>query len=210
MREIGYMRRTPILRTDTLADFRHIGTHETFKTRTPIKEELFANKWCTLLYRKTPRDLFDTYQIIKMKFNREIFRKCAIIDSLTREKPRLNEIDPELIEEIPLDSSLRNLLQTEKLPKYDFTKITKQVTEFTRTQLASLTNNEIKAIEQFFDQKIFDPNLIDNTGLFHQKIKDYPAALRTLQQIRKRLDCPKTSPQSTVNPENETRRMPNK
>jgi predicted nucleotidyltransferase component of viral defense system len=191
--EIGYMRRTPILKTDTLADFKHIGTQETFKTRTPKKEELFANKWCTLLYRKTPRDLFDTYQIIGMEFNREIFRKCAIIDSLTREKPRLNEINPELIEEIPIDASLRNLLQTEKLPEYDFTKIANQVTEFTRKQLANLANNEIKAIDQFFDQKIFEPNLIDNTGLFHQKIADYPAALRTLQQIRKRLDRAKIS-----------------
>ena len=55
--EIGYLRRTPILKTDTLADFKHIGTKETFKTKTPIKEELFANKWSTLCYRKTPRDL---------------------------------------------------------------------------------------------------------------------------------------------------------
>jgi len=181
--EIGYMRRTPILKTDTLADFKHTGTQETFKTKTPIKEELFANKWSALLYRRTPRDLFDTYQITKMKFNREIFRKCAIIESLTREKPKLNKINPELIGDIPIDSSLRNLLQTEKLPEYDFAKITKQVTEFTKAQLASLTSSEIKAIDQFFDQKIFNPNLIDNTGLFHEKIANYPAALRTLQQI---------------------------
>src|SRR3972149_9050369 len=50
--EIGYLRRTPILKTDTLADFKHIGTKETFKTKTPVKEELFANKWSTLCYRK--------------------------------------------------------------------------------------------------------------------------------------------------------------
>jgi len=181
--EIGYMRRTPILKTDTLADFKHIGKQETFKTKTPIKEELFANKWSALLYRRTPRDLFDTYQITKMKFNREIFRKCSIIESLTHGKPKLSKINPKLIEDIPIDSSLRNLLQTEKLPEYDFAEITEQVTEFTKTQLTSLRISEIKAIDQFFDQKIFNPNLIDNTGLFHEKIADYPAALRTLQQI---------------------------
>src|SRR3990170_1540980 len=76
--EIGYLRRTPLLKADTLAGFKHIGTQETFKTRTPMKEELFANKCCTLLYRKTPRDLFDTYQITKMKFDHNIFRKCTI------------------------------------------------------------------------------------------------------------------------------------
>jgi predicted nucleotidyltransferase component of viral defense system len=98
--EIGYIRRTPILKNDNLADFKHIGTQETFKIKTPIKEELFANKWCALLYRKTPRDLFDTYQITKMEFDHEVFRKCAIIDSLTRKKPKLYKINPEVISEI--------------------------------------------------------------------------------------------------------------
>ena len=180
--EIGYMRRTPILKTDTLADFKHIGTQETFKIKTPTKEELFANKWCALLHRKTPRDLFDTHQIIKMKFDREVFRKCAIIDSLTRKKPKLYEINPNEIREIPIDSSLRNLLQTEKLSGLNFASITNQVIEFTKTQLANLTKNEIEAIDQFFDHKTFKPDLIDKTGILHEKIKEYPAILRALQQ----------------------------
>lgn len=181
--EIGYLRRTPILKTDTLANFKHIGTEETFKTKTPIKEELFANKWCTLLYRKTPRDLFDTYQITKTKFNHKIFHKCAVIDSLTHIKPKKHEIKATFIDNISIDSSLRNLLQKEKLPKYDFPNITRTVKKFTETQLASITNDEIKAINQFYDQKNFNPNLIDNTGLFHKKISEYPAIQYTLQQI---------------------------
>jgi len=181
--EIGYLRRTPILKTDTLADFKHIGTQETFKTKTPQKEELFANKWCTLLYRKTPRDLFDTYQITRIKFNHEIFRKCAIIDSLTHERPKIHQIDTGFIEKIPIDSSLRNLLQTKNTQKHDFPKIVRTVKEFTQTQLTSITKNEKKAVDQFYDQKTFNPQLIDNTGLFHEKINEYPAALRTLQKI---------------------------
>jgi predicted nucleotidyltransferase component of viral defense system len=180
--ETGYMRRTPILRTDTVADFKHIGTQETFKIKTPTKEELFANKWCTLLYRKTPRDLFDTYQITKMKFDHETFRKCAIIDSLTRKKPKLYEINPEIISRIPIDSSLRNLLQTQKFSESDFKSMTTQVTEFTKKQLANLTPNEIKAIDQFFDHKNFRPDLIDEKEIFHKKIKEYPAILRALQE----------------------------
>ena len=186
--EIGYLRRTPILKTDTLADFKHVGTQETFKTRTPTKEELFANKWCTLLYRETPRDLFDTYQITKMKFDRNIFRKCAIVESLTHKKPRMHEINPEPVAQIPIDSSLRNLLQTEKLSKYDFAKITREVQEFTETRLASIKSNEIKAIDKFYDKKTFSPNMIDNTGLFHERIAEYPAVLWTLQQIKERKD----------------------
>jgi predicted nucleotidyltransferase component of viral defense system len=184
--EIGYLRRTPILKTDTLADFKHIGTHETFKTRTPMKEELFANKWCTLLYRKTPRDLFDTYQIAKMKFNHNIFRKCAIVESLTHDKPRMHEINPEPEAQIPIDSSLKNLLQTEKLSQYDFVKITREVQKFTKTNLASIRSNEIKTIDEFYDEKIFNPYMIDNTGLFHERIAEYPAVLWTLQRIKKK------------------------
>jgi predicted nucleotidyltransferase component of viral defense system len=181
--EIGYLRRTPILKTDTLADFKHVGTQETFKTKTPQKEELFANKWCTLLYRKTPRDLFDTYQITRIKFNHEISRKCAIIDSLTHEKPKIHQIDTGFIEKIPIDSSLRNLLQTKNTQKHDFPKIVRTVKEFTQTQLTSITKDEKKAVDQFYDHKTFNPQLIDNTGLFHEKINEYPAALRTLQKI---------------------------
>jgi predicted nucleotidyltransferase component of viral defense system len=180
--ETGYMRRTPILKTDTMADFKHIGTQETFKIKTPTREELFANKWCTLLYRKTPRDLFDTYQTTKMKFDHETFRKCAIIDSLTRKKPKLYEINPEIIGKIAIDSSLRNLLQTQKFSESDFKSMTTQVTEFTKKQLANLTPNEIKAIDQFFDHKNFRPDLIDEKEIFHKEIKEYPAILRALQE----------------------------
>jgi predicted nucleotidyltransferase component of viral defense system len=180
--EIGYMRRTPILKTDIMADFKHIGTQETFKIKTPTKEELFANKWCTLLYRKTPRDLFDTYQITKMKFDHETFRKCAIIDSLTRKKPKLYEINPEIIGKIPIDSSLRNLLQTEKLSEFNLKSMITQVTEFTKKQLTNLTTNETKAIDQFFDHKNFRPDLIDEKGIFTKKIIEYPAILRALQE----------------------------
>ena len=184
--EIGYMRRTPILKTDTQAEFRHIGTQETFKTTTPLKEELFANKWCTMLYRKTARDVFDMYRIADMVFDADTFRKCAIIDSLTRQLPKLYEINPETINEIPLDSSLRNLLQTEKLTECDFSKIAKRVKEFTKTQLQKLTNNEKDMVDQFWDKKIFAPELIDPKGIFHTQIAEYPAVLWTLERLKKR------------------------
>jgi predicted nucleotidyltransferase component of viral defense system len=183
--EIGYMRRTPILKTDAQADFRHIGTQETFKATTPLREELFANKWCAMLYRKTARDVFDMYKIADMKFDLDTFRKCAIIDSLTRTKPKLYEIDPKTINRIHLDSSLRNLLQTEKLPEFNFTEISQRVTEFTNAQLRKLTNDEKDMIDQFWDKRIFTPGLINHKGTFHTKIAKYPAVLWTLQGPKK-------------------------
>jgi len=182
--EIGYMRRYPILKTDTLAAFKHIGTQETFQIKTPIKEELFANKWCALLYRRTPRDLFDVYQITKMDLNLEVFRKCAIIDSLMRGKPKLYKINiEETINEIPIDSSLRNLLQAEKFSKFDFKKMTERTINFSKEVIENLTENEIKAIDQFFELKTFQPNLIDEKGILHEKIKQHPAILWALTKL---------------------------
>lgn len=181
--EIGYMRRTPILKKDTQAAFRHIGTQETFKTTTPEKEELFANKFCTMLYRKTARDVFDIHRIADMEFDYDKFRKCAIIDSLTRKRPKLYEINPESVSTIPLDSSLKNLLQTNKLHQFDFNEIAKKVKNFTITQLKSITADERKMIDQFWEQKTYRPEQIDPKGLFHKNISEYPAALWTLKKL---------------------------
>jgi len=195
------MRRYPILKTDTTAAFKHIGTQETFPVKTPAKEELFANKLCALLYRKTSRDLFDVYQITKTNMNLTIFRKCAIVDSLMRGKPKLHEIDVEkTINQIPIDSSLKNLLQTEKLSRLDFTQIAKQTTKFSQAIIAKLTQNEIKAVDEFFQLKTFKPNLIGKKGLFHNKITEHPAILWALtnlnpkKEIRQRL---RQKPRST-------------
>jgi len=184
--EIGYMRRTPTLKTDIQAEYRHIGTQEKFKITTPTKEELFANKWCAMLYRKTARDVFDIYRIAGMEFDRDTFRKCAIIDSLTRKRPKLYEINPEAINEIPLDSSLRNLLQTERLPELDFSKIAAKATKFTKTQLQELTTKEKDMIDQFWENKNYRPELIDPTGIFHTKIAGYPAALWVLEKLKRK------------------------
>jgi hypothetical protein len=125
------------------------------------------------------------YRIADMKFDPDTFRKCAIIDSLTRELPKLYEINPETVNEIPLDSSLRNLLQTERLPESDFSKTAQRVTEFTNAQLQKLTNNEKNMIDKFWDKKIFAPELINPEGIFHTKIAEYPAVLWTIERLRK-------------------------
>lgn len=182
--EIGYMRRYPILKADTLANFRHIGTQETFPIKTPTKEELMANKWCALLYRRTPRDLFDVYQITKMDLNPTVFRKCAIVDSLMRGKPKLQEIKIDAtISKIPINSSLMNLLQAERLSRFDFNQMRKQTIKFTKSIIANLTKTEIKAINRFYELKKFEPQLIDEEGILHQKIGEHPSihwALTTL------------------------------
>ena len=179
--EIGYMRRYPILKQDTLADFKHIGTQETFPIKTPQREELFSNKWCTLLYRKTARDLFDLHQILSLKMNQNTFRKCAIIDSLMRGNPKLYQINlDKAINGIPMDSSLSNLLQTEKASTLNFDEMRKKVIRFSQLTITALTKEELELIDQFFDAKKFKPDLIDEEGIFHEKLKDHPSIQRML------------------------------
>lgn len=182
--EIGFLRRISILKNDTLGNFRHIGTQETFKITTPVKEELFASKWCALLYRLTTRDLFDVYQISNLEFDYDIFRKCAIIDSFAHEAPKLYEINLTSLDMINLDSKLKNVLQTEEIQLYNFQEIKKVVKDFTTKHLSQITQTEKEAIDLFYDQRRFKPDLIDSPGLLHTKISKFPAALWTLKKLK--------------------------
>lgn len=182
--ETGYMRRTPILRTDTKATFRHIATQETFQVHVPAKEELFASKWFTMLSRTTSRDLFDVHQISKLAFNHIVFRKCAIIESFTQEEQKLYQINAKrAINSILIDTGLRSLLQTEQTTQYDFQQMKKRITGFSEKTIANLTKNEIKAIDQFYDAHQFEPHLVDQNGILNDKIREHPAILWTLQKL---------------------------
>ncbi|KPV65345.1 MAG: hypothetical protein AOA65_0207 [Candidatus Bathyarchaeota archaeon BA1] len=170
------MRRYPILKEEALADFRHMGTQETFPIKTPEREELFANKWCALLYRKTPRDLFDIYQIASMELNPTIFRRCSVVDSLMRGKPKLHKINiDQVINKIPIDSSPRNLLQRETVSDFNFDDMRRGVIRFSKSIMAAFTKNEVRVIDQFFKAKRFEPELIDEEGVFHEKLREHPS-----------------------------------
>lgn len=93
--EIGYMRRIPLFKNDIKSKFNHFKTDEQIELKTPTSEELFGNKFCTLLYRHkdeatiSSRDLYDVYTISKNTFNKEMFETAIILDSLMHPEPRL-------------------------------------------------------------------------------------------------------------------------
>lgn len=181
MIEIGYMRRIPVLQRDDLATFRHLGTGDTFQVKTPEPEELYANKWCTLLYRGSSRDLFDVYMISKKKFRKDRFRICAVVDSLMRRPPRLYEIDMEdLVNSISIDTALRNLITDSY--KYDFEKIRKDVKKFSQDVISQLTIGERKVIDRYYDARVFDPELMDPKGELNREIQSHPMIRRVLKQ----------------------------
>lgn len=184
MIEIGYMRRIPILREDFVGMFRHIGTGERFPIKTPMPEELFANKWCTFLYRGSSRDLFDVYLISKENMNHEVFRKCAIVDSLMRNLPKLHKIDvEELVDSIPFDSGLKNLLSI-GVGRDDFTLLRQEVLNFSEQVLSDLTCDEKEAIELFYGEYKFKQNLIDEHMIFNEKIQFHPMIQRALDILK--------------------------
>jgi len=119
-----------------------------------------------------------------MELNPTVFRKCAVVDSLMRGKPELYQIDvDQAVSRIPIDSSLRNLLQTEKVSEFNFEDVRRQAIRFSKCVIASLAKKEIIAIDQFFEKKKFRPELIDEEGIFHQNLRKHPSiqwALTTL------------------------------
>jgi len=101
-----------------------------------------------------------------------------------RGKPKLYKINiEETISRIPIDSSLRNLMQAEEFSKIDFDEMAKQTIEFSKSLIVNLTRNEIKAIDQYFELKTFEPTLIDEKGIFHEEIVNHPAIKWALTRL---------------------------
>ncbi len=49
--ETGYMRRIPIFEEDEIKTLEHLETGQKIELKTPRPEEIFGNKFCTLIYR---------------------------------------------------------------------------------------------------------------------------------------------------------------
>ncbi len=180
--EIGYIRRYPILKEDSNVEFMHIGKNESFKINTPVKEELFANKFATCLNRATPRDVYDVYRIAGEHFERDVFRKCVVIESLTCSKLPLDEVDVSgRIGPVPLDSGLKNLLRGEV--KEDFQEIKKKAIEFGEGIIEDLTPEEANLIHEFYGEKRFRPESIDSDGIFHDTLQKNPAIEWALKKL---------------------------
>jgi len=181
--ETGYMRRIPVLREDREYNVHHIGTEKSFKIMTPQQEELFSNKWCTMLYRGTSRDLFDVFKITQRDFDNKTFRTTAVIDSLMRERPKLTEINVEdTINKIPINTHLRDVLN--RKINYDFEQIKQQVTEFSTLTASNINDEEKELIETFYNEHRFEPEKLINFDVLHEDLRVHPAILRAIHQHR--------------------------
>ena len=181
--ETGYLRRIPVLETDMEYDFYHVGTHNQFKIMTPVKEELFSNKWCTMLYRGSPRDLFDVYRISQSSFDRELFRTTAVIDSLSRTSPLTAINYEQRIREIKFDTSLLNMLYNKH--KFDAKEVHETVTSFTLGIIDELSEDEMQLIETFYEKLKLDEQITGKMKGIHKGIKDHPSIKWQIRQLTK-------------------------
>jgi predicted nucleotidyltransferase component of viral defense system len=186
--EIGYMRRIPIFKNDQKLSFPHFKTDEQIELKTPISEELYGNKFCTLLYRyKDPavissRDLFDVYIISRSTFDNELFEKAMILDSLMRPEPRIYNRNPEgIVKNVSIDNQLLNLVRNRKIPE-DLKTISQR---FINTLISTSKEKYSKIIDKFYDRHEFDPTLFKKDDDINSNISSHPSILWNLKRLKK-------------------------
>jgi predicted nucleotidyltransferase component of viral defense system len=186
--EIGYMRRIPIFKNDQKLSFPHFKTDEKIELKTPISEELYGNKFCTLLYRyKDPavissRDLFDVYLISKSTFDNELFEKAMIIDSLMRPEPRIYNRNPEgIVKNVSIDNQLLNLVRNRKIPEDLKTKSQR----FINTLISTSKEKYTVIIDTFYDNHEFDPTLFKKDDDINSNISSHPSIIWNLKRLKK-------------------------
>jgi len=184
--EIGYMRRIPLFKNDIKVGFNHFRTDEQIEMKTPTTEEIFGNKFCTLLYRYkdettiSSRDLYDVYTISKNTFNKEMFETAVILDSLMRPEPRLYKKDPKkIMENVSVDNQLLNLIRNKEIPK----DLKPKSQAFVRTYISIAHEKYQDIIDTFFDKHEFNPTLLKTYRSLNPDVHAHPNILWNLKQL---------------------------
>ena len=184
MQGIGYTRRIPDTRSDARLSFEHPMKGGRAEVLTPISEELFANKWCTMVARVGklgyPRDMFDVASFSHMEFDRSLFIDLVMLEAI------LSELTLEDFSVLPLDASmgarLNAMLDGRQL---DTDRVTKEAREFTRYVLDEVTRRDWVEFRKEFDENgKIRMDLLENPQKIHSEIEDHPL-LRWIQQKRR-------------------------
>ena len=189
--ETGYLRRMPMLVSDARLRWQHPGTGRTIEVLTPQREEMFANKVATLLYRfgyphrLSGRDLFDVYSIANEDFEEGPFFASFVLDSLTRPEARLNDFSPFLdLARARVEGDVVDLI----VDGPPMAELVEQVGEFLEGVLNEVDNRYSDVIDAFFDDLEFEPERIAPLGMINERIGDHPGILWSLECLRRDLD----------------------
>jgi predicted nucleotidyltransferase component of viral defense system len=189
--EIGYTRRIPDTLSDARLTFEHPLSGETAKVLTPRSEELFGNKWCTMVARTGklgyPRDLFDVSNFSKLDYDRSLFIDLVMLEAL------LSELDLNEMSVVELDTTmvtrLNALLDTRRL---DGDETFREVQAFSEDVVAQANDRGWEELMGDFDAYgIVNLDLLKHPGQIHPDFVEHPL-LRWILEKRKRRKLSRT------------------
>ena len=181
--EIGYMRRIPVLTEDVNIGFHHPSSSTEVQIMSPQKEELFANKFCTMLsrMRKRPnaRDVFDVVTISKLDFDRELFLDLIMVESILMDL-HMNEI-----KFVPLGRSDLSFLDKLLVKKPDEKELNKRAKTFTDSILAELDKRNIEDFQSdFYKSGNVKLDLLHKNKNIHPEISNHPQLLWLRKKLK--------------------------
>ena len=186
--ETGYLRRVPMLASDVHLEWEHPETGRTIEVLTPRREEMFANKVATLLYRfgypqhLSGRDLFDVYSIANEDYDEEPFFASFVVDSLTRPEARLHKFSPFLdMTSARVEGNVEDLI----VGGPEIEELADRVGGFLQGILEEVGNRYSDVIDVFFDDLVFEPERIAPQGTLNERIEDHPGILWSLERLRR-------------------------
>jgi hypothetical protein len=173
--ETGYMRRIPILKSDTFMEFVHPISDHHIDIKTPLKEELFANKFCTLFSRESTsaRDIYDAYCMSSVDFNMSLLVDVVFIESIFMNIDIISFPKDTLFEEIQTPQ-IRDLVPVE----VDWERVNEKVRSFIERIKDELKKREYtKFISEFHDHHKINFKKISNREQFNDGLEGHPILL---------------------------------
>ena len=175
--EINYLDRKHILKTDA-----HVISNSVIDGTVAIKvldmHELFGSKLAALVDRCKPRDLYDTYGLIrsKLKFDTRLLRKCAVFYNCIGGAADIAAKDFSLLDGINKTMIAKMLKPViSKTDKFDYIQAISEVKEYLKG-LFSFDIGEIEFIKAFCNRE-YKPELLFEAADIIARIKEHPMAL---------------------------------
>jgi len=174
--EIGYMRRFSNLNEDCIKSFNHLTNEEEIRVMTPVKEELFANKFATMISRSkaylNPRDIFDVYSISKENFNQRLFLDLVAIETILMNMSytTLLQIKERLMNRKP-SGKIEHLVNR----KINFENIISDVVSFSNKTIKDLSSYKLdKTIDCFYDSGKLDLEAFKFKNKLNPNLEEHP------------------------------------
>ena len=183
--EIGYTRRIPDTRADARMTFDNPLTGKSARVLTPRSEELFANKWCTMVARTGkfgyPRDMFDVSNFPKVEYDRSLFIDLVMLESL------LSELELDDVSIVELDSLMVTRLNTMlDTALHDIDRMAQGVRTFSKGVVAEVMERGWSDFKGDFDAYgMVRMDLLSNQEQIHPDFQEHPL-LRWIIEKRKR------------------------